>query len=167
MGYDKSRNPNGRPARPIAERFWEKVNQREDDDCWEWLGATQKSKWPYGLFKATRRKMRYAHIVAYELSKGDTNGLFVCHSCDNPKCCNPKHLFLGTPKINAEDMVSKERQTKGEGCHSHKLTDEQVIEMRNLYKTGQYSKAQLARKFNVSNVNAGDIINGNTWKHLL
>ena len=96
-------------------RFCQKITIDEKTGCHEWQGA--KTKRRYGRFWFQGR-MAMAHRVAWELTIGPIPaGLFVCHHCDNPSCCNPTHLFLGTPKDNTEDAVKKGRISRGK-AHS-------------------------------------------------
>ena len=78
------------------------------------------------------------------------DGQFVCHRCDNPPCINPKHLFLGTPHDNSADMAAKHRSANGEWKRTHKLTDDQVAEIRSRYAEGGVTQRQLAEEFGVS-----------------
>lgn len=93
------------------ERFWSKVNNIEGG-CWEWTAAFREPG--YGAFKF-KGKTVDAHRVSYELSFGSIPvGLLVCHECDNRKCVNPDHLFLGTHQDNYDDAISKGRVVKME-----------------------------------------------------
>jgi len=87
-------------------RFWDKVDQRRPNDCWEWKASVTKSN-GYGQFGIDRRTVG-AHRVAYFLGTGEQpTGLHVLHQCDNKRCCNPAHLFLGTQQDNSDDYAAK------------------------------------------------------------
>lgn len=97
--------------KPIEERFWKLVGVGDPEECWEWLGY--KSKKGYGQLPVAFRHRR-AHRTAFELSGGRLEeGEVVCHTCDNPGCCNPKHLFAGTQIDNVNDRHKKNRDAKG------------------------------------------------------
>jgi hypothetical protein len=96
---------------PVIHRaFWSKVALGDDRECWEW---TRKKARGYGRFDV-RGWPVYAHRIAWVIAFGVIpDGLYVCHSCDNPPCVNPAHLFLGTAKDNMQDKVRKGRHRWG------------------------------------------------------
>jgi hypothetical protein len=152
-------------ARPLAERFWEKVQKSDEPGaCWLWAGATIRR---YGAIRGDDGKVLYAPRVSWELANGEGPGdLHVCHSCDNPPCVNPAHLFLGTNADNQADKVAKGRASRGEGRPSAKLTEEGVREMRALHAQGGWSFYRLAKRWGVTYRTASDVIHRRTWKHV-
>jgi len=87
--------------------IWLKINIKSSDECWEYIGLLDKDG--YGSFMINYKNMR-AHRVAYESFYGSIpKKLLVLHKCDNPSCCNPNHLWLGTNKDNTQDMINKGR----------------------------------------------------------
>lgn len=95
--------PNTR-GRLLAERLWSRVELAGPDDCWEWTASRLNRG--YGSFAPGM----VAHRVAYEITYGPIPpGLYVMHTCDNPPCSNPRHLRVGTPQENVDDMVAKGR----------------------------------------------------------
>ena len=106
----------------MAKRFWSKVDKSDLEGCWIWTAGCFKQG--YGAF-SLNGKAYYAHRVAYRLTQGSIpTSLQVCHTCDNPPCCNPDHLFLGTQLTNMQDMALKGRQ------RGTKLNWEAVLQIR-------------------------------------
>src|SRR5260370_41991285 len=107
--------------RPLEERFWEKVENASGADCWQWLGSVSEGR--YGHI-GTKRNGKYVTVgadrVDWELTFGlIPKGMFVCHLCNNPGCCNPSHLKIDTHVGNMEYKVAQGRQTKGEKVWNH------------------------------------------------
>lgn len=162
----------------IITRFWSKVQRVGPGDCWNWTACRTKDpsgNLRYGLF-GVYRKNRLAHRVAYMISNGNIpDGLFVCHSCDNPACCNPSHMFLGTPDDNMKDKVAKGRQSHcgtrtpnvGETSPHAKLTDEKVRLIRSIYKQGHTTVKQIARDFGVAQSLIARVVRRQSWKHVV
>lgn len=128
-----------RETKPLSERFWEKVDKRGPDECWEWTAYQETTG--YGQIQIGRhgnKKATRAHRVSWELHNGPIPaGLHICHHCDNPPCVNPAHLFIGTHQDNMDDMLAKGRDSKpprnnvrGEKNGHANFTNEQVREMR-------------------------------------
>lgn len=149
----------------LEDRFWSKVNVLGEDDCWEWQASLFDAG--YGNFRYLGKNVGSNRMVWF-LSYGEFPDLLVCHSCDNRKCCNPNHLFLGTHKDNAKDMVNKNRNfpPNGESNGNNKLTSKDVIEIRDLFSTEKYTHSDLSLRYNVSRVSVTNILNRTTWKHL-
>ena len=114
---------------------------------------------------SVKGKPKLAHRVAYEISVDEIpDGMFVLHKSDNRKCVNPKHLFLGTNADNVKDMIKKGRQAKGERNGRSKLTEEEVIMIRNLYATGDFTYNKLASLFPVCSRSIQSIVKEEYWK---
>ena len=107
---------------------------------------------------------KFAHRLAYEAVYGPIpTGMCVCHRCDNPRCVNPGHLFLGTQKDNMQDMVIKSRSTKGERNRHAKLTTCQVAQIRYLYALGNFTQQELADAYRVNNSNINRLLSRKQW----
>jgi len=152
---------------PIEERFWKYVNKT--DYCWEWVGCVGKRG--YGVI-SRNCATRTAHRVSYEINIGIIPaGMCVCHKCDNKLCVNPDHLWLGTLQDNIADMIKKGRNArikvaKGEDHHSAKLTNKDVIEIRELRKSSNLSQREIAKMYGVTRPMIGYIERRKSWTHI-
>jgi len=146
-------------------RFLAKVNKI--DSCWLWTASKNLGGYGYFSFKG---KSNLAHRVSYELFVGQLHEYsLVCHSCDNPSCVNPDHLWLGTNADNIRDMDKKGRRVapRGEAVSTSKLTETQVLSIREKYATGEYTQSELGKEFKVRGETISKIVKGTRWAHLL
>lgn len=155
-------------------RFVKKVSPPNEMGCSLWIAS--KSRKGYGVFYPIRTTYTPAHRFAWELSnnKKIPVGMLVCHKCDIPACCNPDHLFLGTPSDNMRDMFSKGRAMcqinpgnvpRGEDhCHA-KLTDKQVVEIWNL-RQGGLTQSKISDMYGISQSCVSLISRRETRKYL-
>lgn len=152
-----------RAERNEFERLMKRIKKGDDNQCWEWQG--RRDPRGYGRIDIGGRPM-LAHRIAFRFANG-YECENVCHSCDNPPCCNPSHLWPGNPKLNAED-----REVKGRGIHvtpkpgelnpASKLTEEQA---RYILASTKTLRA-LAAKFGVSATAIRYVRIGRNWPHL-
>jgi len=162
-GRGKPGPNSGRIFSPLADRLWSRIERRSPDECWEWQGARSSSG--YGVLNGSGSSSQ-AHRHAYELTYGPIPpGLMIRHTCDNPPCCNPAHLLPGTHQDNTEDMVSRERQERGERHHFAKLSDADVIEIRRLANAG-IPQREIAKQFGIGKDYVSILKRGLNWKHL-
>jgi len=153
------------------ERFWDKVKIGKSDGCWEWQACRNVKG--YGNF-GYKRKVQLAHRVSYMLTYGeipkgeDHNGMCVCHSCDNPSCVNPNHLFLGTNQDNMDDRDKKGRCVNrvGEDHGNSKFIEVDITNIRAIYKYTKATYRQLAKIYSVSHYAIRCIVTRKTWKHV-
>jgi hypothetical protein len=154
--------------------FWRRVARSADSECWLWTGA--RDGLGYGLFLSQKcgirppgQFTRRTHRVAFYLAYGREPSGLVCHKCDNPPCCNPKHLFEGSDADNNMDCRDKGRQNaiQGSAVASSVLTEAQVTRMRAEYKTGLVTQAALCKKYGVSDTTIAKIIHRRGWTHIL
>lgn len=163
------------------DRFWGKVDIMGPQECWTWLSS--KSGGRYGAFTANNRHYQ-SHRVSYSIKNGAIpEGKVICHTCDNPLCVNPEHLFMGTQLDNVTDMMNKNRQrltfggeggrlkqvqntARGSENHLSKLNEESVLSIRREYVRRVVTHKMLASKYGVTTENIKMILKRKTWKHV-
>lgn len=161
----------------MSDAFWEKVIKLSPAECWEWSGYTIKaatSRLPYGVYRYQGKQQR-SHRLAYKFTKGEIpHGMLVCHSCDNPSCCNPDHLWLGTYTDNNRDRESKNRGVrisgkriggdfpKGSRHPNAKLTESDIL----LIRKDKMQRDEIAKKFGIKPSTVKSIQLGRIWKHV-
>lgn len=148
------------------EKFWSKVDIHGEDECWEWKECKNNG---YGSVRY-QGKMHPAHRVAFILAGGvlTQRNKFTCHHCDNPSCCNPKHLFAGNADINNKDRAAKGRSgnNKGEKNNSAKITEEQVLEIRHIRKTNNISYKDIGNLYGLKSSQILRICHRESWVHI-
>jgi hypothetical protein len=156
------------PGHATIKKDEEKIHYEVDSSsgCWNWLGTLTKSG--YGVFHLGNKHLR-AHRVVFEKYKGSIpSGTNICHSCDNPRCVNPDHLFAGTHAENMRDMSIKGRTSKlkGENHPCAKLTEEIVKKIKLLLASNTSHKI-IATSFSVSTATVAAISQRRLWKNVV
>lgn len=152
-------------------KFWSMVQRGAPDDCWEWQKGRAQG---YGTFYAYGDLFSQwrSHRYSFTLANGAIpKGMCVCHTCDNPACVNPRHLWLGTRQQNTADMISKKRNVlsiprPGEQATFARLTSVQVSAIRALASLSTLSNTAIAKQFGVSRRTVDRIVAGQIWRHL-
>ncbi len=153
----------------IIDRFNSCVIASRHSDCWTWIGSIGGNGRPRFSIKSI---YFVAARIAYEIEYGPFDkSQNVCHSCDNPLCVNPAHLWLGTQRDNLEDMTNKGRRAvgnkvsnPGEKNPAAKLTSIQVSEIRERYSEGNVTQQTLAAKYGVSQRMISLIVRHEKWR---
>lgn len=150
----------------VAERL--AAYTKRSNKCLLWTGAlNDKDRTKgYGVMNV-RGRMRFVHQLAYELTYGTiSSGKVVRHTCDNRLCCEPTHLILGTHKDNTQDMVLRGRSAKGEDHGRAKITEQDALDIRTKFNTGNYTKKALSDQYGITVTAIRAIVTGKTWKHV-
>lgn len=167
----------GRPPTPLSVRFWRKVNKNGPvpphvaglGPCWVWTVDLKVLVYPVIRRDGPGAPGVRAHRLSWEIHRGAIpDGLSVLHKCDNPRCVNPDHLFLGTDADNSADKVAKGRQRapRGEEMPNAKLTADKVREIRRRYASGGISAAKLGREYGIPAASVFDVIRRRRWAHV-
>jgi len=144
--------------------FWNHVDKSNTDGCWPWQLAVGECG--YGNVNINGWYTR-AHRVAYAFANGGIPpGKVVRHTCDNPPCCNPAHLFTGTQATNMQDAVSKGRTAIGVEHGLARLNDQKVAEIRAKYRPYVHSMRLLGEEYGVAEGTIKAVISGKTWRHV-
>lgn len=158
---------NRRATKSFSARFWPKVDKRGPDECWPWMACRTGNG--YGIMGIEGENF-LAHRLMYELCVGllllIPEDILVLHRCDNRRCVNPAHLFLGSPADNMADMWAKGRnvigRAKGERNSHAKLTEFAVVSIRRASGTHR----EIAAQYGVCRVTIGDIKRRKIWRHV-
>lgn len=150
---------------PSQKRFYAKVRRGGPNECWGWAGAKRQDG--YGVYCYARSLTVPAHRVAWALHNEKNPGqAVICHSCDNPGCVNPHHLFAGTPAENSADMKAKGRAAVrsqvGDLNRAAKLTSNDAAIIKRLISEG-YGNTEIAREFGVTHHAISAIRRGKAW----
>lgn len=152
-----------RRTRSSAENFWSRVSAPTATGCREWQGYTLKNG--YGRLM-WNRELVSAHRLAWLLSTGSPAGdAYVCHRCDNRRCCEPTHLFLGDARENYADCRAKDRHMRGERQPLAKLTSADIPLLRRLWKDGATLEA-IAKRFGICKQTVHRAATGRSWAHV-
>lgn len=146
-----------------AIRLMANVEMCPKTKCWKWVG--RKNKWGYGGI-SIKGMEKTAHRASFEIFKGPIGEKWVLHSCDNPGCVNPDHLWLGTNEINVLDKCRKNRQAKGSQMPTNKLSERQVEEIIKSYILG-VGVREIATKYSVEWTTVYRILKRKIWKYVL
>lgn len=144
----------------LPDRFWNKVQKASDDSCWIWLAG--KDQDGYGMYSHNKKTIRAHRLLASVVYGEIKSGFVVMHSCDNPSCCNPRHLSIGSVQENVSDRDKKGRRDppKGESHKSSKITALQAQEIR----SSTLTERELAKKYAIGKTQVGAIRRGLYWR---
>jgi hypothetical protein len=141
-------------------RFWSKVDVGCEDACWEWSGY--RDALGYGQVKIDGQSRKSHRIAVVAMGVSIASEDVIMHTCDNPSCCNPKHLVVGTHAANVADRVAKRRSARGARNGRSLLTEEQVREI----KKDDRRLVDVAKDYGVSPSTISLIRRGKNWAHI-
>jgi hypothetical protein len=157
------------PRLTFRERFWARVWVRGPDDCWIWQGRGGGVYGHVAVTRDGRSQSVSVHRLSYEWAHGPIpDGLLVCHTCDTPRCVNPRHLWLGTHAENAADMDAKGRRNhrpmQGEAHPRARLSQKDIDEIRRRAATGE-NQGVIARDFGINRSYVSRLHTRRSWRH--
>ena len=152
----------------LMKRIWNNIDVTED--CW--LSKYGKNRDGYTIIGINKKIYKFNRLMLFWSDQNKieefTNGKFwfACHKCKNKHCVNPNHLYWGSPQDNSDDMAKDGTVLNGEKIYNSKLTEKQVLEIREKYSRGGISYRKLAKEYGVSHYIIQCIINRKNWKHI-
>lgn len=171
------------PDAATLRRIWDRIDMRSPSECWIWtagLGGRNRTPTGYAVIQHHGRQYRVTRLLWAHLHGPIPPGMYVCHTCDTPSCCNPTHLFLGTPKDNARDKVRKGRMNHSalviaaarrraaaiNATRHYRLTADQVRAIRHRSRSGE-TQAALGVAYGVSMSLIGLIVRGQCYRSIV
>lgn len=147
----------------VQDALWSKVDRGDDDECWEWQGATYNHG--YGQVCREDLETTLAHRAVYSVEVEEPGDEYVLHHCDNPLCVNPDHLYLGDQGDNMDDMHERGRENylSGEEHGRAKLTDDDVRQIVKEYEETNVTQQELADDYGVRQGRISEIVNGERY----
>lgn len=157
-------------SKEVQNRFWSKVDKGSEEECWEWTAC--KNNYGYGMFTLNRTTHKSHILSLWSYLNKPPEGKLVCHTCDNPACVNPNHLWYGTQKDNMKDAFNKGRAIRvktltGEAHPGSKITEAQATEILRIRRDTKRGAENINKMF--PGLGLGSIkrlIYNETWKHL-
>lgn len=141
-----------------------RIKEIPETGCWEWQGPSVGPG--YGVMYVGDGN-ELTHRISYQVySQQSVEGWLVCHHCDNPKCCNPSHLFRGTHLDNMKDCRSKDRHNRGERNGNATLDSETILQIRFLAREGSMTQRKIAAVFGIQQNTVSRIKEGKRWSHV-
>ena len=143
-----------------VDRFWSKIDKRSKDECWPWLDHTDKDGYP--PFRVGKYRYKAGRVILF-LTTGDDPGVNqACHSCNNPSCCNPSHLYAGTQSDNFQRAIEEKRAFVGQKNGRAKLTEADIVAIRGSSESNRI----LCERYSISNGHISRIRLQQSWKHI-